>query len=224
MLDRPEPAVIALGGGAVLSSDTRDLLAQRAFTVLLEIDPETAWQRARQSRRPLAIDEESFHALFRDRLPLYEEVANAHAHAHDADGVVLAAAAIDVRIGAIDLLEELVPGKGAVEIVSDANVAGIHGVTAQLALGDRDIALHEVPPGEPAKAIAVLERLWRALRIGRDGTIVGLGGGCTTDLAGSQLRRTCGVCRGWRCRRPSSARSMRRSGARPRSISPAART
>jgi 3-dehydroquinate synthetase len=63
-------------------------------------------------------------------------------------------------------------------------VAGIHGVTAQLALGSRDVALHEVPPGEPAKAIAVLERLWRALRIGRDGTIVGLGGGCTTDLAG----------------------------------------
>src|SRR3954454_11539515 len=184
MLDGPEPAVIALGGGAVISPDTRDLLSRRAFTVLLEIDPGTAWQRARQSRRPLAIDEESFHSLFRDRLPLYEEVANAHAHAHDADGVILAAAAIDVRIGAIDLLEELVPGEGAVEIVSDANVAGIHGVTAQLALGDRDIALHEVPPGEPAKAIAVLERLWRALRIGRDGTIVGLGGGCTTDLAG----------------------------------------
>jgi shikimate kinase / 3-dehydroquinate synthase len=184
MLDRPEPAVIALGGGAVISPDTRDLLSRRAFTVLLEIDPDTAWQRVRQSRRPLAIDEESFHSLFRDRLPLYEEVANAHAHAYDADGVILAAAAIEVRIGAIDLLEELVPGEGSVEIVSDANVAGIHGVTAQLALGDRDIALHEVPPGEPAKVIAVLERLWRALRIGRDGTIVGLGGGCTTDLAG----------------------------------------
>ena len=40
------------------------------------------------------------------------------------------------------------------------------------------------PPGEQAKTLAVLERLWRALRIGRDGTIVGLGGGCTTDLAG----------------------------------------
>jgi shikimate kinase / 3-dehydroquinate synthase len=184
MLDRPEPSVIALGGGAVISPDTRDLLSRRAFTVLLEIDPDTAWQRVRQSRRPLAIDEESFHSLFRDRLPLYEEVANAHAHAYDADGVILAAAAIEVRIGAIDLLEELVPGEGSVEIVSDANVAGIHGVTAQLALGDRDIALHEVPPGEPAKVIAVLERLWRALRIGRDGTIVGLGGGCTTDLAG----------------------------------------
>ena len=87
-------------------------------------------------------------------------------------------------IGALELLDELVPGDGPVEIVADANVAGIHGVTAQLALGDRDIASHDVPPGEAAKAIAVLERLWRALRIGRDGTIVGLGGGCTTDLAG----------------------------------------
>ena len=30
----------------------------------------------------------------------------------------------------------------------------------------------------------MLERLWRSLRIGRDGTIVALGGGCTTDVAG----------------------------------------
>ena len=113
-LDGPEPAVIALGGGAVLSSDTRQLLGRRAFTVLLEIDPEIAWQRARASRRPLAIDHESFHTLFRDRLPVYEAVADARANAHDTDGVILAAAAIDVRIGAIDLLEELVPGEGAV--------------------------------------------------------------------------------------------------------------
>ena len=68
--------------------------------------------------------------------------------------------------------------------VADANVAGIHGVTAQLWLGDRDVATHEVPPGEAAKTMAVLERLWRAMRVGRDGTIVGLGGGCATDLAG----------------------------------------
>jgi shikimate kinase len=150
VLNGPDPAVIALGGGAVISAETRELLARRAFTVLLEIDPETAGARARESRRPLAIDHDAFNALYRDRLPLYEEVADAQAKAHDTDGVVLAAAAIVVRIGAIDLLEELVPGKGAVEIVADGNVAGIHGVTAQLALGDRDIALHEVPPGEAA--------------------------------------------------------------------------
>jgi shikimate kinase/3-dehydroquinate synthase len=183
VLDAPEPLVVALGGGAVLSAATRDTLARRAFTVLLEVEPAVAWERASTAGgRPLALDEQAFRALYVERLPLYEESADARAH--DPDGVVLAAAGIDVRIGAIDLLEDLTPGNGPVEVVADGNVAGIHGVTAQLALGDRDIALHEVPPGEHAKAISVLERLWRSLRIGRDGTILALGGGCTTDLAG----------------------------------------
>ena len=182
VLGAAEPAVIALGGGTVLSPGTREALRRRAFTVLLEVDPAVAWKRASEGGRPLAIDAQAFQALYRARLPIYEEAAEAHAR--DADGIVLAAAGIDVRIGALDLLGELVPGTGPVEIVADANVAGIHGVTAQLALGDRDVASHDVPPGEPAKTIAVLERLWRGLRIGRDGTIVGLGGGCTTDLAG----------------------------------------
>jgi 3-dehydroquinate synthetase len=167
----------------VLSEGTRDALRRRAFTVFLEVEPGIAWERAStEGGRPLAIEEDAFHALYRERLPVYESTADARGR--DVDGVVLAAAGIDVRIGAIDLLEELVPGTGPVEIVADANVAGIHGVSAQLALGSRDTATHEVPPGEPAKAIAVLERLWRSLRIGRDGTIVALGGGCTTDVAG----------------------------------------
>ena len=174
--------MIALGGGTVLSAKTREHIRRRAFTVLIDVDPGIAWTRASKGGRPLAIDESAFHALYSERLPGYEEAADAHAR--DPDGILLAAAGIIVRVGAIELLGELVPGSGAVEIVADGNVAGIHGVTAQLALGDRDIASHDVPPGEPAKAIAVLERLWRALTIGRDGTIVGLGGGCTTDLAG----------------------------------------
>ena len=174
--------MIALGGGAVLSVETRARLRRRAFTVLLDIDPDTAWQRASRSARPLAADEQAFHALFEERLPVYEEVADARAH--DVDAVVLAAAGIDVGIGAIDLLGDLVPGAGPIEIVADATVAGIHGVAVQLALGSRDVATHEVPAGEPAKAIGVLDHLWRSLRVGRDGTIVALGGGCTTDLAG----------------------------------------
>jgi len=182
ILEHGEPAVVALGGGAVLAPATRERLRRRAFTVLLDVDPSLAWARSSESGRPLAIDESGFHELYRARLPIYEEVADAHGR--DADDVVLAAAGIHVQVGALDLLDELVPGAGPVEIVADANVAGIHGVTAQLALGDRDVASHEVPPGEEAKSMAVLERLWRSLRVGRDGTILGLGGGCTTDLAG----------------------------------------
>jgi shikimate kinase/3-dehydroquinate synthase len=97
---------------------------------------------------------------------------------------VLAAAGIHVELGSIDLLGELVPGAGDVEIVVDRHVAGIHGIRAQLALGERDVGVHEVPQGEAAKTGAVVERLWSSLRVGRDGTVVALGGGATTDVAG----------------------------------------
>ena len=177
-----EPVVVALGGGAVLSERTRNDLAARAFTVLLDVDPEVAWTRVAGSGRPLAQEPEEFHALHRDRQPLYEEVADAHAG--DADEVVLAAAGVHVGAEAIDELDQLVPGDGPAELVADAHVAGIHGIRAQVALGSRDVAQHEVPPGEAAKTPAILEQLWRSLTIGRDGCLVALGGGSTTDVAG----------------------------------------
>ena len=182
VLRRRAPLVVALGGGAVLSTATRDELADSAFTVLIDVEPETAWRRVEGSDRPLAQAEDDFHALYRDRLPLYEDVADARAR--DVDGIVLAAAGVHVELGAIDELVELVPGDGPVELVVDEHVSGIHGVRAQVALGSRDMRLHEVPAGEPAKASAVLERLWSAFRIGRDGRVVALGGGSTTDVAG----------------------------------------
>jgi 3-dehydroquinate synthetase len=44
--------------------------------------------------------------------------------------------------------------------------------------------VHEVPAGEEAKTTAIVTRLWRELRLDRAGTVVALGGGCTTDVAG----------------------------------------
>jgi 3-dehydroquinate synthetase len=55
---------------------------------------------------------------------------------------------------------------------------------AQLALGPRLRETHELPPGEEAKTLAAVDRLWQDLRLDRSGTIVALGGGCTTDAAG----------------------------------------
>ena len=176
-----EKSVVALGGGAVETEDVRRLL-QTAFVVWLEVDAATAWERVAHSDRPLARDESAFTALWVRRQPLYREVADATAH--DGDGIALAAAGIHVERGSLELLGSLIPGDGLVELVADVHVAGIHGVEAQLALGERLVAVHEVPAGEPAKAAAVLDRLWRELRIGRDGTVVALGGGTTTDLAG----------------------------------------
>ncbi len=176
------PAVVALGGGAVTTPEVRKTLRERAFTVLVEVDVDVAWQRAQGTERPLAQDEEAFRRLFDERQQLYREAADAVAH--DSDGVVLAAAGIYHELGALERLGELVPGDGPVALVADATVMGIHGPVAQMALGDRLVTMHELPSGEPAKQLHVLERLWSELGLDRSGTIVALGGGALTDAAG----------------------------------------
>jgi shikimate kinase / 3-dehydroquinate synthase len=179
-LAQSRPSVIAVGGGAV---ETPDLLDDdRAVVVHLQIDVETAWERARRSSRPLAQDETEFRRRFELRAPLYAGVAAATAR--DRDDVVLAAAGVHVERGAVERLGELVPGDGSVALVSDPQVAGVHGMDVQLALGPRLAETHELPPGEEAKTLAAVDRLWQDLRLDRSGTIVALGGGCTTDAAG----------------------------------------
>ncbi len=180
-LSAPEPGVIALGGGAVTTEANREALSA-TLAVLLDVDVDTAWGRARGSRRPLARDETEFRRLFDERQPLYQEVADATAR--DAEGVILAAGGVRHERGALDLLGEVVPGERSVALVADAHVMGIYGPRAQEALGDRLQTTHELPAGEEAKAVGVLRRLWSELRLDRDGTIVALGGGCTTDVAG----------------------------------------
>ena len=176
-----EPSVISLGGGAVTSESTRALLGN-AFVVLLDVDVDAAWGRVRLSRRPLARSEGEFRRLYLEREPLYREVADAVAS--DAADVVLAAAGVQYELGALDRLGELVPGSGPVALVADSTVMGIYGVRAQEALGERLTTMHELPSGEEAKAISVVTRLWSELRLDRGGTVVALGGGCTTDAAG----------------------------------------
>jgi shikimate kinase/3-dehydroquinate synthase len=87
LADAGAGAVIALGGGSILSERVRDALAPH-LVVLLEIEPEQAWDRVRAttaegssedvSERPLARDREAFFALHAERRALYEQVADAH--------------------------------------------------------------------------------------------------------------------------------------------------
>jgi len=176
------PAVIALGGGAVGTDQIRSALRERALTLLVEIDAEEAWRRVGGGDRPLAQDKAAFRTLYEERRPLYDDAADARAQ--DVDGAVLAAGGVHVETGTLEHLGELVPGDGPIELVSDARVAGIYGMDAQLALGARVRASHELAPGEQAKSVESLEALWHALRLERGGTLVALGGGCTTDAAG----------------------------------------
>ncbi len=76
-------AVIALGGGAVLSARVRAALAPHV-TVLLEVEPALAWERVRAqaAERPLARDPAAFAALHAKRRGLYEGLADAFLPAH----------------------------------------------------------------------------------------------------------------------------------------------
>ena len=176
-----QAVVAALGGGAVTSPRVREAL-RNSLTIWLDVDVDTCWERVKNSRRPLARDEAEFRRLYEERRKIYAEVADVVAK--DVDDVVLAAAGVRIERGSLERLAELVPGDGPVALVSDPHVAGIHGATAQLALGSRLAETHELPPGEEAKTLAAVSRLWEELRLGREGTVVALGGGCTTDAAG----------------------------------------
>jgi shikimate kinase/3-dehydroquinate synthase len=180
-LSSPEPLVISMGGGAVTSAETRDRLSS-AFTVLIDIDVDSAWERVKRSKRPLAKDERRFRELYAEREPIYREVADVVAA--DTAAIVLEAAGGHYERGGLDRLGELVPGSGPVALVTDTTVMGIYGARAQEALGARLMTTHELPSGEEAKNHAVVVRLWRELRLDRGGTVVALGGGCVTDVAG----------------------------------------
>jgi shikimate kinase/3-dehydroquinate synthase len=160
-------AVIALGGGAILSEATRERLRAQAFTVWLDVDVDAAWARVRGSDRPLAQREEDFRRLFETRRPLYVDVMDAPAG--DSDEAVLAA--LHVFVG-----QEVVYG-GSYVVVADERVLSLHPFEP----GGRII---ELPPGEQGKTLAVVERLWREIDLDREGTIVAVGGGSTTDVAG----------------------------------------
>jgi len=177
-LHETRPQVVALGGGAVTSPAIRTALREHALTVYVEVEPDVAWERARDRGRPLAQEEGAFRTLYEERQPLYREAADATARG--LDDVLLAAAGIDVALGALESLGNLVPGEGPVALVADAHVAGIHGMDAQLALGGRLASTHTVA----GKGADDLERLWRTLALDRGGTVVALGGGTATDVAG----------------------------------------
>jgi shikimate kinase/3-dehydroquinate synthase len=163
VLVRREPSVVEIGGGGLGSERTRRALAESAFTLLLETTVEDAWERVSGSGRPLAVDRAAFGELFTERRAVYAEAADGRAS--DLDGAVLAAAGIH--------LASHTTAHGDA-VVADERVAALHGIDAT----------HLVPPGEAAKTVEQTERLWRALWLERGSTLVGVGGGSTTDLVG----------------------------------------
>jgi len=93
--------VLATGGGAVLSAESRRRLAECGTVVYLHASPASLWQRVRNDRnRPLLATPEplkKLEALYAERDPLYREVAD----------VVVETGRQSVRVLARDLLRRL---------------------------------------------------------------------------------------------------------------------
>jgi shikimate kinase / 3-dehydroquinate synthase len=172
-------AVIALGGGAVLSEMTRARLGATAFVAHIRAHPDVVWERVKDSGRPLARDHDQFVDLWSERLDLYESVEDADADS--TESVLLAALRINVHTTPEEQRWRLgtPPPFSAAAVVADQRVLDLHEFFFA-----EGTAIHPIPSGEAAKALPVVQRLWNELEIGRDGWIVAIGGGATTDLAG----------------------------------------
>ena len=73
-----DPMLISCGGGVVLREENRRALAELGFTVYLQVTAKEAASRISDvSTRPLFGDLENAQRVIDERLPLYEEVADA---------------------------------------------------------------------------------------------------------------------------------------------------
>jgi shikimate kinase/3-dehydroquinate synthase len=198
LLERADGGVIALGGGAVQSAAVRAAL-ERHVTVLVDVDVDTAWNRAHGHGRPLARDRGAFEALYRARAPVYEQAADAVvpgtrtavvARAVDALRSIperhrllwATSASGDYPVWVGPLEDAPWPDVGRRVVVSDETVATLYAARVPDALGSV-----EIPPGEEHKTLQTAERIWHALvaqGVTRADHVVALGGGVVGDLAG----------------------------------------
>jgi shikimate kinase / 3-dehydroquinate synthase len=202
LLEQADGGAIALGGGSVLSPRIREAL-RRHTVVLLEIDAAEAWGRIEGTERPLATSEADVEALLAERLPLYEELADAVVPMADEGVVGRALPAIQalaempagtkllwassasgdypVFVGRDLLGTDWWPLEGRRLCVTDRNAATYSGRLKSLS------SVVEIEPGEKSKTLeqvgAVIRRLAQQ-QMTREDHVVALGGGVVGDLAG----------------------------------------
>jgi shikimate kinase / 3-dehydroquinate synthase len=189
LLDRA-PAVVALGGGAVLSERVRAALREHTVA-LLEVDAETAWARAAKSGRPLARDREAFERRFAERLGIYESLADAFVPSADAAAGIAALRALPdgarmvwarAASGSYPVWfgDAVWPQLERAFVLTDESVARLYGHR----LGTVGMA---IAPGEGSKTLASAQAVWEALAAAghtRADTLLAAGGGVVGDLGG----------------------------------------
>ena len=200
--------VVSLGGGAVESERVREAW-RRHIGVWCRVDEEAAWERSRDTGRPLAVDREVFARRFRERLPLYEGVGRVVLPEGGSELGRLAASWLaalrrrpEVRIAWARSSSGDYPaavGSGATGLLDDPEATESLAVSRWFAVADAEALRHqqelltgteaviEVEAAEERKTLAEAERVLRELaRAGarRDDGVVAFGGGMVGDLAG----------------------------------------
>jgi shikimate kinase/3-dehydroquinate synthase len=203
LLAAPQPAVLALGGGAVGHERVRAALREH-LVIWLDVGLELAWTRCRDSGRPLARERSQFEELYRRREPLYTELADATVPAERAHQMGPVLRALESLPPAAKLLwaasassdYPVYIGRGLLSehrfwppavsgrrfVVTDGSVGRLY--ADYLEPSDGRVA---IMPGEQSKTVAHAEIVWTELaRAGmtRDDVVVALGGGVVGDLAG----------------------------------------
>jgi shikimate kinase/3-dehydroquinate synthase len=202
-------SVVALGGGAIESEAVRRALGDH-MPVWCDVDEETAWERASDSDRPLAVDRATFAERFASRRPLYESLARAILPSAARDAARPAApwlAAMQGTRGVRMIWAEsesgsypAVVGEGSIGLLDDAREALPEALPARtFCVADDEALRHHrsllpraeevigVQGAETSKTIAEAERILGELSsagANRDDCVLAFGGGVVGDLAG----------------------------------------
>ncbi len=196
-----ESRVVSTGGGTILRAENRELLHRVRVVGLTARDGQLLGRLRGGKGRPVLSPDpaQRLQDLRRVRSPLYEEVAEAWFWTESAPG-----RAVD-RIQSFLQMQRLGPGvyfgRGARRhaggfsgfgkslLVQQPSVREVWGgpLLAQLRYGGRQVQDALVPDGDTAKEVSVYASLLeQAARfgMGRDESVVALGGGAVCDLAG----------------------------------------
>lgn len=204
---RQDESVIALGGGALLRNENRNLIETHGKVLLLMAELETLFKRLNESsrKRPLLAGGllEKLSSLLENRrehynsfpLRLVVDQGTAEANAFRAQIVLgrfhlSAMGEYDVFVQRVDQLSSLLDGRGLNRpiIVTDENVA-FHAEKLVASLNKISLKPHilTVPPGEESKNLNTVSFLWKSFLengLDRKSSVIAFGGGAISDMAG----------------------------------------
>ncbi|MDO5025713.1 MAG: 3-dehydroquinate synthase [Trueperella sp.] len=205
--------VISLGGGAVLHPAVQQRLTNLPV-ILIEVSDAELVRRVTKSRtvRPILTADPAgtIARLRQERAALYHRLAAyvVHSDSNPMSRVVADALAvlrdpsdvITVAAGQTNEYPVIVGNQLASQVVRfaaqyakvmvvhapqvSATVAAIHD---ELRAAEIPVQCYELPAGEASKTNTCLAELWHAageFQLGRDGAVIAIGGGATTDVAG----------------------------------------